>query len=508
MAPLSILAAGGIYKLVDELAAPPRRVSDGLAATPSSICSTGSGSSGTTASRCSYRRCTTRSSLRPCAWASVPASSATPVRSSRAPSGGSTSDSTPTPAGLGVTVAWGTSVLRALRSRAGGRHLPDRRRATASRRRAGAGARGRDSLPERPGDDGARGKRRRRGAPQRRPRPHRGGAKSLFDDLGDLFRVTSIRQGFVGGGFDGGKGLPKQMALAAGIAGRRPHPGRRRSSSSASRRPRRRASARPGSRTSRRSATPTSAPEGYFAARHPHASLASVRGRWRVVPDVRLSGSPRHDVSAGPRCLPPRRRPSPQGPDDAQTDDRGVAATTQRHRRIGHSGSIQPASRLDRDVVGADGERYAKGNSRAPTGRLQHARQPVLLDGARPDVTRSREEPAAGLHFVVFNPTSDDFRRTRLAMDGVLPDGTRLAFEPGSTGRGFNSILATTHRQNFLVLPAHTARSRSRSSALSRYTRRAVEIRGAERGYLRASGRQTTRILRSSTKDDRGGDSQ
>jgi hypothetical protein len=59
---------------------------------------------------------------------------------------------------------------------------------------------------------------------------------------------------------------------------------------------------------------------------------------------------------------------------------------------------------------------------------------------------------------VVFNPTSDDFRRTRLAMDGVLPDGTKLAFETGSTGRGFNSILATTHRQNFLV-PPRTQRS-------------------------------------------------
>ena len=63
------------------------------------------------------------------------------------------------------------------------------------------------------------------------------------------------------------------------------------------------------------------------------------------------------------------------------------------------------------------------------------------------------ETPSAGLHFVVFNPTSDDFRRTRLAMDGVMPNGTRLEFETGSSGRGFNSILTTTHRQNFLVPP-------------------------------------------------------
>ena len=34
-----------------------------------------------------------------------------------------------------------------------------------------------------------------------------------------IFRVTSIRKGFAGGGFDGGTSLPKKMASAAGIPG-------------------------------------------------------------------------------------------------------------------------------------------------------------------------------------------------------------------------------------------------------------------------------------------------
>ena len=73
-------------------------------------------------------------------------------------------------------------------------------------------------------------------------------------------------------------------------------------------------------------------------------------------------------------------------------------------------------------------------------------------------------EPGCGLHFVVFNPSSDDFKRNRLAMDGVLPDGTKLAFEPNSRGQGFNAVLQTTHRQNFLVPPrAPSRRSRSPS---------------------------------------------
>jgi len=38
-------------------------------------------------------------------------------------------------------------------------------------------------------------------------------------------------------------------------------------------------------------------------------------------------------------------------------------------------------------------------------------------------------------------------------MDGVLPDGTRLPLEARARQQGFNSILRTTHRQNFLVPP-------------------------------------------------------
>jgi hypothetical protein len=57
------------------------------------------------------------------------------------------------------------------------------------------------------------------------------------------------------------------------------------------------------------------------------------------------------------------------------------------------------------------------------------------------------------LHFVVFNPSSDDFHRNRRAMDGVLPDGTRLPLRARDRNQGFNSVLRTTHRQNFLVPP-------------------------------------------------------
>ena len=62
------------------------------------------------------------------------------------------------------------------------------------------------------------------------------------------------------------------------------------------------------------------------------------------------------------------------------------------------------------------------------------------------------DTPAAGVHFLVFNPTGDDFRRNRLAMDGVFPH-SKIELPPRGRNQGFNSILRTTHRQNFLVPP-------------------------------------------------------
>ena len=62
-------------------------------------------------------------------------------------------------------------------------------------------------------------------------------------------------------------------------------------------------------------------------------------------------------------------------------------------------------------------------------------------------------EASAGVHFVVFNPTSDDFERIRNAMDGSFPGGAQVGLPPRDRGQGINSVLHTTHRQNFLVPP-------------------------------------------------------
>ena len=117
----------------------------------------------------------------------------------------------PDPAGLGVTVAWGLPYFpSASRLRRGAPAVRPARRQV----RAAPGRR----FPSDPAstllesNDVAVLLRSDR-------RDHIDVAhKALFDDL-KLFTVTSIRRGFAGGGFDRQAGLPKKMAMAAGVPG-------------------------------------------------------------------------------------------------------------------------------------------------------------------------------------------------------------------------------------------------------------------------------------------------
>ena len=162
--------------------------------------------------------------------------------------------------------------------------------------------------------------------------------------------------------------------------------------------------------------------------------------------DQRVATLFRPDQKTPPGTLTVR-----QGPDDVAT----VAQNQHdydRFRAIGHSASIQTASRLTEDVRGADGTSYRAGTAvpqRADANTLDNP----FFWSARPEVDGMASEAAAGVHFVVFHPTSDDFARTRRAMDGVFTDGTRVPLPHGDPGQGINSVLTTTHRQNFLVPP-------------------------------------------------------
>ncbi len=140
-----------------------------------------------------------------------------------------------------------------------------------------------------------------------------------------------------------------------------------------------------------------------------------------------------------------------EGP--AQTESAAdVVRDAHHHGLVGHIGSIQPASRLQHPVVGPDGVHYGIGTPIAHRADFNTLDRPFAFS-SDPGRDGMKAGAAAGLHFVVFNPTSDDFRRNRLAMDGRLPGLAALPIGARSPHMGINHVIHATHRQNFLVPP-------------------------------------------------------
>ena len=261
-----------------------------------------------------------------------------------------------------------------------------------------------------------------------------------------LLQLTSVRSGFAGGGFDGATSLPKAMAEAAQIPGADLIP--RTSELFLGFTSTQKAGMGPGKIANMETLgyVDFGGHEYFVGGTHMHLShIKEDVEAWYLNFDfderVATAFAPNLDVKQGAQTVR-------QGPNDV-SDVAKVRRDFHSSGRIGHSASIQTTSRLDKSVVGPDGTVYEKGAAipvRADFNTLDNpftwSSDPSVLAGT----------PAAGVHFVVFNPTGDDFRRNRLAMDGVLPGG-KIPFQPRDRNQGFNSVLQTTHRQNFLVPP-------------------------------------------------------
>jgi hypothetical protein len=269
------------------------------------------------------------------------------------------------------------------------------------------------------------------------------GARVLFDDL-DVFDMTSIRRGFVGGG------LPKKMSMAAGIPGADLVP----------------ASAQLflGFTSTQKDALGPRlianhetlgfvelGPTQYFR----QGTSMHVSHLFEDLEAWYLNFDFRERVATAFRPDQPELRAGtltvPQ-PLKRADSSRGVRREFETQGRIGHSSAIQASSRLQRDHVGVDGTVYKRGTAIPQRADFNTLDSPFAWS-ARRDVDQMGSGPRAGLHFIVFNPSSDDFHRNRLAMDGQLPDGTKLPLKARERSQGFNSVLRTTHRQNFLVPP-------------------------------------------------------
>jgi hypothetical protein len=273
------------------------------------------------------------------------------------------------------------------------------------------------------------------------------GAKKLFGELG-LFDMTSIRKGFAGGGFEGGRSLPKQMAVLAGVPGAELIPDTAElflgftSTQSQGLGPRKIANFETLGFVDLRS--------GYFReGTHMHLSHINEQlDTWYQLFDFRQRVDtvfrPGLRVADGTQTVR-------QAPADVATREQ-ISRGFESDRTIGHSAAIQSASRLQADHVSGDGTVYPKGTAVPHRADFNTLDNPFFWS-ADPRADGMSDQPSAGVHFVVFNPSSDDFERVRNAMDGIFPGGFRVKLPPRDRGQGFNSVLETTHRQNFLVPP-------------------------------------------------------
>ncbi|HEY7707639.1 MAG TPA: hypothetical protein VH968_10780 [Gaiellaceae bacterium] len=354
----------------------------------------------------------------------------------------------PSPAGLAVTLAWGLPYFRRVVPDLAARHIPVDRRASTSADRPVSALLDAIRFPSDP-ETTLLEENQLALLLRSDHREHvADAAQSLFADTDGLFELTSIRKGFQGGGFSGGPGLPKAMATAAGIQGADLIPDGAQLFLGFT------STQRDTQGQSRIASFETlglvDMREGYFrGGTHMHLShLFENVEAWYLDFDYRervdTTFRPGFQAREGAQTLP-------QAPEDAASQA-DLEADFAQHGSIGHSGSIQPTSRLQLDIRGADGELYTKGSAIPLRADFNTLDNPFFWS-ADPERDRQSEQPEAGLHFITFNPSSDDFRRNRLAMDGRLPDGTTFPMQQRSRAQGLNSVLRTTHRQNFLVPP-------------------------------------------------------
>ena len=293
------------------------------------------------------------------------------------------SDFEPTPAGLGVTVAWGLPYFERL--------VPGHGAST--RRSTGARSGTRCSRARRfPSDPDSAILEQNDVAMLLRSDSldHISeAAKALFDERAGLFEVTSIRKGFAGGGFGGGQSLPKKMALAAQIPGAELIPDTAElflgftSTQSKGLGPRKIVNFETlGLRRPPRRATSAKA-RTCISRTCPRSSTPGTSSSISTSASTRRSGRGSRSRT-GTQTVP-------QAPDDVATVA-DVSSDFRRKGAIGHSSAIQTASRLQADHVARRRDRLLEGHRDPPPRRLQHARQPVLLERgsrARPHEQRA-----------------------------------------------------------------------------------------------------------------------
>jgi len=269
-----------------------------------------------------------------------------------------------------------------------------------------------------------------------------------YSAAGSLFKVTSMRRGFSGGGFYGQQGLPSQLALAAHVPGAHSIPPQ--------------AQGFLGFTTTLESnmgpgvianletlpGVTDQWPNGYFKQgttmhlSHLFQDLASWYGQSFPQYARRVEAMFQPGLSPAPGTL----TLDPPGQSEAD-----VAHGVQQYHAYGHSGSMSQVDSTTSPTTSNYGVAYPTGTTIPVRGDFDTLDNPFYYT-SDPTGDHYSKTKAAGLHFIVFQPTIAIFNRVRLAMDGHYSDKT-LPVTPRSPHAGINSVLYTTHRQNYLVPP-------------------------------------------------------
>jgi hypothetical protein len=268
------------------------------------------------------------------------------------------------------------------------------------------------------------------------------------NQAGSLFTVTSIRQGFAGGGFYGDQGLPSKLALAAGIPG-------------AASIPRQSPLFMGFTSTLVSNMGPDVIanletlqgltdqwPNGYFK----KGTTMHLSHLYEDLETWYTKSFPSYDQQVHamqyPGISPKQGTYALQPPGQSATQ---VAKGLTRYHSYGHSGSLSVVDSTASRTKSNYGESYPAGTTIPVRGDFNTLDNPFQYT-SDPMGDHYSKTPAAGLHFLMFQPTIGIFNSVRLAMDGQFPDRT-LPVSPHSTQAGINSVLQTTHRQNYLVPP-------------------------------------------------------
>jgi hypothetical protein len=283
------------------------------------------------------------------------------------------------------------------------------------------------------------------------------GTNALFgsgsNQAGSLFKVTSIRRGFSGGGFYGHQGLPSRLALAANLPGARSIPPQ--------------AQAFLGFTTTLQDnmgpdiianletlpGVTDQWPHGYFRQgttmqlSHLFQDLATWYGSGSG-PGTYPTYADRVQAMLQPGLSPAPGTLTLDPPGQSEAD---VAHGVQQYHAYGHTGSMAPVDSTTTPTTSNYGVAYPAGTTIPVRGDFDTLDNPFYYT-ADPTANHYSSTPAAGLHFIIFQPTIAIFNRVRLAMDGRYADQT-LPIAPRSPHAGINAVLYTTHRQNYLVPP-------------------------------------------------------